>query len=125
MSTRKRGVRGSTWRLMLLAAAGLVIGCSEHQDPMMTDDGGDVVEVEVRNFEFVPADLHIAPGTTVRWRNMMDNYHTVTADNGTDWEQWQTTKTGETFEVRFDAAGTYPYHCEVHRSLMTGTITVQ
>ena len=33
---------------------------------------------------------------------------------------------GETFEVRFDQVGTFPYYCNPHRSLgMTGTIIVQ
>ncbi len=123
----KAGRAGSTIRgLLLLGLGAVVFGCSQHQDPMMSpDDGGDVVEVEIRNFEFSVPDLHVAPGTTVRWRNTVDNYHTVTPDGHQAWQQWQTTRSGETFEVTFDDAGSYPYYCAVHRSLMTGTVVVE
>jgi plastocyanin len=30
-----------------------------------------------------------------------------------------------TFEVTFDDAGSYPYYCAVHRSLMTGTVVAE
>lgn len=122
MRTRSRSFRG----LLLLGLAGLLAGCSQHQDTMMApDDDGEVVEVEIRNFEFSMPELHVAPGTTVRWRNTVDNYHTVTPDGHSAWQQWQTTRAGETFEVTFDDAGSFPYYCAVHRSLMTGTVIVE
>jgi len=120
---RRRGLRALG---LLLLAAALVVGCSQHQDPMAPGGGGgDVVEIEIRNFEFSQPELRIAPGTTVRWRNTTTNYHTVTPDGHSAWTQWQTTGVGETFEVRFDQAGTYPYYCMPHRALgMTGTVIV-
>jgi plastocyanin len=113
--------------LLLLAAATLALGCSEHVDPMGPDGTeGPVVEIEIRNFEFSMPELHIAPGTTVRWRNTTSNYHTVTPDGHSAWTQWQTAGVGETFEVRFDAVGSYPYYCMPHRALgMMGTIIVE
>jgi plastocyanin len=32
--------------------------------------------------EFAPAEVHVAPGATVIWRNQDDDVHVVTADNG-------------------------------------------
>lgn len=117
-SVRSRG-------LLLLSVAILVLGCSEHQDPMQPDGSGEAVEIEIRNFEFSQPELRITPGTTVRWRNTTANYHTVTPDGHPAWTQWQTAGTGETFEVRFDQAGAYPYYCMPHRALgMTGTVIV-
>ena len=92
---------------------------------MSPDGGGEVVEVEIRNFAFSMPELHVTPGTTVRWRNTVDNYHTVTPDGHQAWQQWQTTRAGETFEVTFGGVGSYPYYCAVHRSLMTGTVIVE
>ncbi len=49
-----------------LAAVGIVLlaACSEHQDPMGTSGTGEVVEIEIRNFEFSQPELHVALGTT-------------------------------------------------------------
>jgi len=113
----------------LVALAGLTLvvpGCSEHQDPMQPSDNGDVMEIELRNFEFVPSDVTITPGKTVRWRNTTATFHTVTPDSHTEWQEWQTAAMGETFEVKFDHAGTFQYYCVPHQALgMTGRIVVQ
>lgn len=108
-----------------LTALALLVACSEHQDPM-TPGGDDVEVIELRNFEFSRPELHVAPGTTVRWVNTTSNFHTVTPDGHSTWTEWQTTGEGQTFEVTFDEAGTYPYYCMPHRSLgMTGTVIVE
>jgi len=100
--------------------------CSEHQDLTGPGGNGEVVEIEIRNFEFSQPDLTIEPGTTVRWINTTSNFHTVTPDGHSAWNQWQTTGMGETFEVTLGDAGIYPYYCLPHRALgMTGTITVE
>ena len=121
--------RGSTLVLALAAVAALA--CSEHQDPMSPDDGNgngqnsQVVEVELVNFAFDQATVTIDVGTTVRWRNTTNTGHTVTPDGHSAWEEWQTGAQGETFEVTFEEAGTYPYFCVPHQGIMTGTIIVQ
>lgn len=128
-SSRRSRVRRPVGRVMLLSLmlAALGTGCSQHQDlTAPPDNGGEVVEIEIQNFQFVPSELHIAPGTTVRWKNTTSNYHTVTPDGHSAWTQWQTATMGETFEVQFDQAGTFRYYCMPHRALgMMGTIIVQ
>lgn len=119
-----------TCRGMVAAAFGMfaltLAACSEHQDTMEPADSGNVVEIQLRDFEFSQPELHIAAGTTVRWRNTTSNYHTVTPDGHSAWTQWQTTRPDETFTVSFDTPGTYPYYCMPHRALgMTGTIIVE
>lgn len=116
-----------TGPLLLLGAALFVSACSEHQDPIGPGNTqGPVVVIEIRDFEFSMPDLAVDPGTTVRWMNTTSTFHTVTPDGHSQWTQWQTAGVGETFEVRFDQAGTFPYFCLPHRALgMTGTITVQ
>ncbi len=114
--------------LILLAGATLMIisACSEHQDMTGPDGADNVVEIEIRNFEFSKPELHIAVGTTVRWINTTSTFHTVTPDGHSEWTQWQTAGMGETFEVKFNNTGTFPYYCLPHRSLgMTGTIIVE
>lgn len=109
----------------MLAGLVFLVGCSEHQD-LMGPGNDEVVEVELRNFEFSRPELRIEAGTTVRWRNTTSNFHTVTPDGHMAWTEWQTASEGETFEVTFEDAGTYPYYCSPHRGLgMTGTVIVE
>lgn len=126
MATRRRLSRQTRYAALLLAALAVgTWGCSEHQD-MMDPGDNEAVEIELRNFEFSRPELRIAAGTTVRWRNTTDNFHTVTPDGHTAWTEWQTAGNGETFTVRFDVRGTYPYHCMPHRALgMMGVIIVE
>jgi plastocyanin len=104
----------------------LVAACSVHQD--LTGPGdGEVLEITLtEGLQFSEAELRIAPGTTVRWRNATTFFHTVTPDGNTAWTEWQTSSSGETFEVTFSQLGTYAYFCAPHRANgMVGTIIVE
>jgi Copper binding proteins, plastocyanin/azurin family len=74
------------------------------------------------NFAFVPASLKIAVGTTVTWTNQDSTAHTVTSDTGA-WPDSGQLATGKSFSFTFNKAGTFAYHCAIHRS-MTATIVV-
>ncbi len=119
--------RSRAGRLLLLGITALWVGCSQHQDlTAPPEEDNAVVEIELQNFQFSQPELRIAPGTTVRWRNTTSNFHTVTPDGHSAWTEWQTAGADQTFEVRFDQVGTFPYYCNPHRSLgMTGTIIVE
>ena len=117
---------GQRGRMLAVVTAAVLVACfSEHQDPAGPDTG-EVVEIELRNFEFSQPEVRIEPGTTVRWRNTTSTFHTVTPDGHSAWSEWQTASVGETFEVVFDQVGAYAYYCQPHRPLgMTGTIIVE
>lgn len=81
--------------------------------------------VVIRNYKFVPADMTVAPGETIRVRNDDSVTHTVTA----------VTSSGKAFDTGsidpgataiFTAprtAGSYPYICSIH-PFMRGIVTV-
>src|SRR5918995_3415520 len=76
--------------------------------------------VEIRNNAFIPAQLNVAPGTTVTFVNKDTVPHTATADGLFD--------SGElppesSFPVVLEGAGTVTYHCELHPE-MQGSIVV-
>ncbi len=76
------------------------------------------------NYAFQPSSMTIPRGATVRWTNTAQTVHTVTSDTGV-WDSGNLNP-GQTYSRQFNDAGTFPYHCNYHRSLgMTGTITVQ
>jgi hypothetical protein len=77
--------------------------------------------VNIVDFAFDPAAVEVPVGATVTWTNGGGAPHTATADDGSfDSRRLQP---GESFSQTFDAAGSFPYHCEIHPQ-MTGTVTV-
>ena len=77
--------------------------------------------VEIRDHTFNPAQLNVAPGTTVRFVNNDTEPHTATADNGAF--DTGVLQPGYSSEVFLDGSGTVPYHCELHPD-MQGSIVV-
>jgi plastocyanin len=77
--------------------------------------------VDIRDHAFNPAQLNVAPGTTVTFVNNDTEPHTATADNGLF--DTGVLEPGSSFDVFFDGSGTVPYHCELHPD-MQGSIVV-
>lgn len=84
----------------------------------------ETVEVDIFKMEYIPQELTINRGDTVRWVNKeRRQYHSV-------WFEELGEKDGEyfwpeeTFERRFDTSGTFPYRCGPHPK-MTGIIHVK
>jgi plastocyanin len=71
---------------------------------------------------FQPPTVTIGTGATVTWRSADGLGHTTTSDAAL----WSGALAagGGPYSVRFTAAGTFTYHCNIHPS-MTGTIVVQ
>jgi len=79
------------------------------------------VTVNIQNFAFAPAEVTAAVGETIGWKNADSAAHTATTyDGGCDTGNIEQ---DATVGLVFDAAGTYPYHCNIHPN-MTGTITI-
>ena len=83
---------------------------------------GNMVEVKIAGFSFDPATITIKVGSTIKWINMDSDAHTVVADDNS-WTSARL-KQGDTYTHTFDQAGTYPYHCGLHSSMLA-TIIVQ
>jgi plastocyanin len=81
---------------------------------------------------YFPNNLSVAAGTTVNWQNDTNSLHNVVWDtpagrnaaglgDGTgDIAQFSS----GVHSRKFVTAGTYPFHCSIHPSTMTGTLTV-
>jgi plastocyanin len=114
-------------------------------DPGVTEDAGSSAsaeEVIAVGLKFMPADLTVQAGTTVRWTNGEPISHTVTsgawgevnddtglrgsqtADGMFDHALAPMGSDGDTFEFTFDEPGEYQYYCQPHLG-MFGTITVE
>jgi plastocyanin len=82
---------------------------------------GQTTTVSIQNFFFSPANMTVAPGTTVTWVNNGQAPHTATANNGAF--DSGTLQPGQSYSFTFKQPGTYAYHCAIHPD-MTATVTV-
>jgi plastocyanin len=98
----------------------LLAGAACKQDDITAIRPGTLF-VAARDSFFTPDTITIGVGFPIRWTNAGAAYHTVVSDSAL----WSSSFIAPThwFEVKFDSAGTFPYHCSLH-SGMTGTVVV-
>ncbi len=83
-----------------------------------TAAGGNTADVTIKKYKFIPPEITVKVGTTVRWTNTEKRqYHSVWfKEAGKDPSEYFFP--GETYEHRFDQAGTFPYTCEPHPEML-------
>jgi plastocyanin len=79
--------------------------------------------VSMKDIKFNPGEVTVKPGETVTWTNDDSVGHDVTADGFKSGDPGGMQQ-GDTFEHKFDKAGTFDYVCTVHPG-MKGTVLVQ
>ena len=87
------------------------------------------VTVEIKNLQFIKAEIIITPGTTIRWINLDPVDHDVTSGVsviGRETRAMAQTKfpdnkfasglfgQDKSFSVTFDTKGEYNYYCDIH-----------
>lgn len=109
-------------RTLLAAAFAITVAAGlacKKDDPTGIRPG--TLFVAARDSFFTPDTISIAIGLPIRWTNEGNVYHTVVSDSAL----WGSNLIAPNFwfEVKFDSAGTFPYHCSQH-SGMIGTVIV-
>jgi plastocyanin len=109
---------------VLVTSGTLLLAACGESSPNSNSSGGNTVEMVESGgvYSFSPDKLTVTKGTKVTWTNKSDAPHTVTSDDNT-FTSSGTLKESDTFEMTFNTAGTFKYHCTFH-SNMTATITV-
>jgi plastocyanin len=82
---------------------------------------GGAGAVSIKDFAFNPPTIQAKVGDMVTWTNNGGTAHTVTLDDKS--VDSGNVAPGATFSHAFTKAGSYPYHCEIHKQ-MTATVTV-
>ena len=82
----------------------------------------ETVTVTIANFTFEPAELTVAAGTTVTFRNDDDIPHLVVASDGSF--RSKALDTGDSYSFNFTKAGEYGYFCALHPH-MVGKVVVK
>jgi plastocyanin len=80
------------------------------------------VPVSITEFMFTPAMVQVHVGDTVKWTNNGGVSHTSSA-KGNVWSSG-TLAPGATFSFTFTTTGIFKYRCQIHPTLMKGTIKV-
>jgi plastocyanin len=78
--------------------------------------------VNLKDFMFEPMSLTIHAGTSVTWKNLDGEPHTVVSDSGLF--RSSALDQNDSFTWKFDKPGTYNVFCGIHPN-MKETITVQ
>lgn len=83
----------------------------------------ETASVAVGDNFYDPNAVTVQAGATVTWTNNGLALHTVTSDDGV-FDSGYNLAPGTTFSFTFANPGTYPYHCLVHGTIQSGTVTV-
>jgi plastocyanin len=132
-SSNKKSLLIASVLMLLIIGLPLVAAVSQKYQNSSQVLAGTSAAVSIIDFQFNPASITVAAGTTVTWTNMSasGSDHTTTSDSQTGAEHWDsglTNPTGagglpQTFSHTFTTPGTYTYHCNVH-TFMRGTVVV-
>ena len=99
-------------KAFLLAAALVLAGT-----PAFADDA----TVTIKNFMFA-MDVTVTPGSTVTWKNLDGEPHTVASSDGLFHSP--ALDEGDSFSFKFEKPGVYHYICSIHPK-MAATVTVK
>ena len=105
----------------------IFLGCSG-ENPI--DPGGDEEVINLGNNSFSPKSLTVSIGTTVRWINNGNDFHTIEHGKGQGSPAANPAfnllpiQIGESQTHTFNAAGIFDFYCSRHPQAGFGTITV-
>lgn len=105
----------------------LIYSCSKSGSSASQATGGTtgtIVSVDMNGMSFTPSNVTVKVGTSVKWTNS-DAYstHTATSNDGTSFNSG-TLASGSSYSFKPTSVGSFPYHCLVHGTSMSGTLTV-
>jgi len=103
-------------RIALLALS--LFGALALSAPAFADDAN----VVMKNFDFAPMAITVKAGTTVTWKNLDGEPHTVVSVDGLF--RSGALDQNDTYSFKFDKPGTYKYLCSIHLKMMA-VITVK
>jgi len=85
--------------------------------------GSDEVVVIIKDFKFIPQQVTIKKGQTIRWENHEKRqYHSVWFEALGEEEPEDYLFPDDSYERTFDTAGDYPYRCGPHPKMLGSVI---
>lgn len=111
---------------LLIAVMGVSAGALAGAGPAAASEnptrGRATINVSITEFMFSPSRLQAHVGDTVKWTNNGTVSHTSSA-KGQVWDSGTLTP-GASFSFTFSSTGLFRYRCQIHPTLMKGSIQV-
>ncbi len=118
--------RNNIFLIIIFAGLFTIINSSCSKSSNTSTTGGSTGTasnvVTIANMSFSPSTITVKVGTTVTWKNNDGYAHTVTSDDGTNFNSGNL-GAGASFSYTTKTVGTFDYHCNIH-SGMSGTLVV-
>jgi plastocyanin len=83
-------------------------------------DAPQMNSIVMKNFDFSPMSLTIKAGSSVTWKNLDGEPHTVTSLDGLF--RSGALDQNDSFTFKFDKPGTYKYLCSIHPRMKAAII---
>jgi plastocyanin len=84
------------------------------------------ITVTMKSLSYEPKTVEIHVGDTIAWTNGSLTKHTATSDDdGKTFNSGEIKSAETSTPIKFDKAGEFKYHCQIHGRAMHGTITVK
>lgn len=97
---------------------------SSENNTQLPETSGETKTVQIMDFVFLPQTITINAGDTVQWTNKDVVSHQITSDSGDIPAASGNFGKDMTYSYTFTTAGTYNYHCGLHRG-MKGKVIVE
>jgi plastocyanin len=112
-TTNSRRSFAGAFALVMLVATASAVGTI----PAAAQSTNSVV---MKDFDFSPMTLTIKAGSSVTWKNLDGEPHTVTSVDG----QFRSgaLDQNDSYTFKFDKPGTYKYLCSIHPRMMAAVI---
>ena len=102
-----------------LSATVLMLGLPSDSRAAAAAEANTIV---LKDFHFSPIELIVSAGSTVIWKNLDGEPHTVVSEAGLF--RSGGLDQNDSFTFKFDKPGTYGFLCSIHPNMM-GTIVVK
>ena len=107
--------------MLLTGVSATSVSGAMAQDAMAKDAmAQDANTIVMKNFDFSPMVLTVKTGTTVTWKNLDGEPHTVVSPDGVF--RSHALDQGDAFTFKFDKPGTYKYICSIHPRMRAAII---
>lgn len=111
---------GSIYVMSLAPAPSMAASAAEAAAPSGKSSADPTISIH--EFMFAPTSVTVTAGTTVHWKNLDPEPHTVRSIDATF--KSDALDQDDTFAFKFDKPGTYRYVCSIHPQML-GTIVVK
>lgn len=111
---------GSFYVMSLAPAPSMAASAAEAAAPGSKSTADPTISIH--EFMFSPTSMTITAGTTVHWKNLDPEPHTIRSVDATF--KSDALDENDTFAFKFDKPGTYRYVCSIHPQML-GTIVVK